>query len=176
MAQTILVLGGGYGGLNVALGSETDHSDIPGLKENSFGLKSIEEAWLLREHIKKLLSQASEVSSEERRAMLTFVVGGGGFTGVEMAGELADWLPDLGHGRHRSFQFSPTGDVISLGRNEAIATFDPIAFDGYQARLLKETIALRYYHRIGGPGLTLRKLPGSWRATGFGPRALFPGL
>lgn len=84
-----------YDHLVLALGSETDFFGIPGLRQNSFGLKSIDEALAIHAQVRRAFTLAEAAPPEERRALLTFVVGGGGFTGVEMAGELADWLPEL---------------------------------------------------------------------------------
>lgn len=85
-----------YDFLILALGSTPNDFGIPGLKENAFTLWSIQDAVKIREHIKKCFIRASqEQDADKRRALLTFVLGGAGFTGVEMIGELAQWTKVL---------------------------------------------------------------------------------
>lgn len=81
-----------YDYLVIALGSETAYFGIPGLQENSFVLKSVEDANRIRNHIETCIARYA-VSKDPADA--TFVVGGGGLTGVELVGEMADTLPQL---------------------------------------------------------------------------------
>src|SRR5690554_1382209 len=65
-------------------------------KEHVFTLWSLEDATLLHEHILQQFRNAAKEKDEEiRKQMLSFVVVGAGFTGVEMAGELAEYVPEL---------------------------------------------------------------------------------
>ncbi|HZJ88168.1 MAG TPA: NAD(P)/FAD-dependent oxidoreductase, partial [Sphaerochaeta sp.] len=85
-----------YDQLIIATGAETADFSIPGVKEHSFYLWSLEEAVRIRCHIENVMRiAAGERDSEKRKQLLTFVVAGGGFTGVEMIGELIEWLPVL---------------------------------------------------------------------------------
>jgi NADH dehydrogenase len=85
-----------YDYLVFAAGSEPNLFDIPGMKENAYTLWSLEDAIKIREHIKDCFIKASQESDRDKRSvLLTFTVGGGGFTGVEMAGELALWIKSL---------------------------------------------------------------------------------
>ncbi|HHV99579.1 MAG TPA: NAD(P)/FAD-dependent oxidoreductase [Clostridiaceae bacterium] len=85
-----------YDYLILAIGSKPNFYGIPGLEEHAFTLWSFEDAVKIREHIKKcFLLAAQEKDEQERKKLLTFVVGGAGFTGVEMIGELAHWSRDL---------------------------------------------------------------------------------
>lgn len=78
-----LVLGGG---------AEPEFFGIPGIKENSFTLWSYDDAMKLRHHIEEIFEKAvAEQDRVKRQKMLTFVVAGAGFTGIEMAGELLEW-------------------------------------------------------------------------------------
>ncbi|WP_276356759.1 NAD(P)/FAD-dependent oxidoreductase [Cohnella caldifontis] len=85
-----------YDTLVVALGSETAFFGIPGLRENSFTLKSVEDAKRIREHIEEKLDSFARGG---READASIVVGGGGLTGIETVGELADELPAWCRGR-----------------------------------------------------------------------------
>ncbi|MDI3280853.1 MAG: NAD(P)/FAD-dependent oxidoreductase, partial [Bacillota bacterium] len=85
-----------YDYLVVALGSETDFFEIPGLEQHSFTLKSLDDAVAINAHVHTCFQKAAGLTAPRERApWLTFVVGGGGFAGTQMAGELAEWLPRL---------------------------------------------------------------------------------
>lgn len=80
-----------YDYLVIALGSTTNYFETPGVAENSFALKTLRDAVLLREHVITLFERAARtLDPATRRALLTFVVAGGGPSGVEYIGELAD--------------------------------------------------------------------------------------
>lgn len=82
-----------YDYLIVALGSTNHFFNIPGVAEHCFTLKSIEEGIDLRNHILRCLEQAVQTADPAGRAqLLTFVIIGGGPTGVEYAGALAELL------------------------------------------------------------------------------------
>lgn len=85
-----------YDYLIVAMGSEPAFFGVPGVKENGFTLWSFEDAIRIREHIQNTFEKAAKERDEEKRkALLTFVVAGSGFTGIEMAGELLEWKSKL---------------------------------------------------------------------------------
>ncbi|NJD02358.1 MAG: NAD(P)/FAD-dependent oxidoreductase [Ruminiclostridium sp.] len=79
-----------------AVGSEPNLYGIPGMDRFAFTLWSYYDAIRIREHIKDCFVKASqERDADVRKSLLTFTVGGGGFTGVEMIGELALWVKSL---------------------------------------------------------------------------------
>jgi len=81
-----------YDYLVIGTGSEPAFFGVPGVKENGFTLWSFEDALRIREHIQEMFAKASiEKNVNKRKEMLTFVVAGSGFTGIEMAGELLEW-------------------------------------------------------------------------------------
>ena len=87
-----------YDYLIVGTGSEPAFFGVPGVKENGFTLWSLEDALKIRKHIQERFKAASyESNKEKRKEMLTFVVAGSGFTGIEMAGELLEWKTKLAH-------------------------------------------------------------------------------
>jgi NADH dehydrogenase len=81
-----------YDSLVLALGSETNYFGIPGLKENSLILKSVADAKRIYAHVEERIRAYSKTKN---KADATFVIGGGGLTGVELVGELADELPGI---------------------------------------------------------------------------------
>lgn len=85
-----------YDYLVLAAGSRPTFYGVEGAREHSFTLWSYEEAVRLRDHIHTCFRMAAEEPLEEkRRELLSFYVVGAGFTGVEMAGELAEYVPVL---------------------------------------------------------------------------------
>ena len=80
-----------YDYLVIATGCDTNYFGNESLKESTFALKSVSESLLLRNRI--LLSFEESLSAkndEEMKEILTFVIVGGGATGVELSGALAD--------------------------------------------------------------------------------------
>lgn len=78
--------------LVIGMGGEPNDFGTPGVKEHGFTLWSFEDSVKIREHIEKTVAKAAiEPDAALRKAMLTFVVCGSGFTGIEMIGELIDW-------------------------------------------------------------------------------------
>ncbi|MEK2492018.1 NAD(P)/FAD-dependent oxidoreductase [Kitasatospora purpeofusca] len=85
----------GFDHLVVATGSVSRTFPIPGLAERAIGLKTVEEAVGLRNHVlRQLDAAASTTDPEVRREALTFVFVGGGFAGVEAVGEVEDLARD----------------------------------------------------------------------------------
>ena len=84
-----------YDHLVIAMGNRLDGSKIPGVPEHAIPFKYLGDALRLRNHVVGCLEEAAiENDPEERRRLLTFVVAGGGFSGVECIAELQDFLRD----------------------------------------------------------------------------------
>ncbi len=82
-----------YDYLVLALGSVTNFFELPGVEEYALPMKTLEDAMTLRNHVIDILEHADmQPDANIRRKMLTFVVAGGGFAGVESAAELKDFL------------------------------------------------------------------------------------
>ena len=85
-----------YDFLVVALGSKTNFFGMKNVEENSYQMSTINDAILLRNRIIDLLEQAeNETDPILRKALLRIVIVGGGFAGVETAGELNDFISDV---------------------------------------------------------------------------------
>ncbi len=79
-----------YDYLILATGSITQYFGTPGAADHTFSLKTMEEGVKLRNHILTCFERAVHAKPAERRRLLTFVVVGGGPTGVEYAGALSE--------------------------------------------------------------------------------------
>ena len=85
-----------YDYLVLAAGSKPTFFGVEGAEEHSYTLWSYDDAVKLRDRIHDCFRVAADEPNEEkRRALLTFYVVGAGFTGVEMIGELAEYVPVL---------------------------------------------------------------------------------
>ena len=85
-----------YDYLVIALGSETNFFGMNEAAKQAFTLKSLGDAIVIRNHVINMLEQA-DIEHEDldlRKILLTFVVVGGGFSGVEIVGELNDFVLD----------------------------------------------------------------------------------
>jgi NADH dehydrogenase len=84
-----------YDHLVVALGAVTNFYGLPGLEERALTMKSLGDAILLRNEIIAALEEAdTECAAKacQRDALMTFVVAGGGFAGVETAAAVLDFI------------------------------------------------------------------------------------
>ena len=85
-----------YDYLVVALGSETNFFGMTEVARNAFTVKTISDAIVLRNHVINMLEQADLEHNDNslRKSLMTFVVVGAGFSGVETVGELNDFVRD----------------------------------------------------------------------------------
>jgi NADH:ubiquinone reductase (H+-translocating) len=82
-----------YDYLILAVGCETNTFDMESVYRNGFGLKDFSDALRIRNHILKTFERASlETNPEALKALRTFVIAGGGPTGVECAGALSELI------------------------------------------------------------------------------------
>jgi NADH dehydrogenase len=98
----------GWGRLVLALGSRPNDFAIPGLEQRTLSLYSASDAERAWAAVSKALTGAADPGRQPRLA--TVVIGGGGATGVELAGELAAVLPELA----RSHGLTPSRPAVRL--------------------------------------------------------------
>ena len=81
-----------YDHLVLALGSVTNFFGIENLEKHAFNFKSLLDAIRIRNHVIDMFERADRTMDAEQRAeLLTLVIAGGGFAGVELAGALNDF-------------------------------------------------------------------------------------
>jgi len=84
-----------YDYLVLALGSQTNFFGMDNLEQLAYSMKTLNDAVILRNRVIDMLEQAdNETDPILKKSLLTFVIVGGGFAGIETAGELNDFLLD----------------------------------------------------------------------------------
>ncbi|KAL9601073.1 MAG: hypothetical protein Q9219_002782 [cf. Caloplaca sp. 3 TL-2023] len=114
-----------YDKLVIGVGSTTNAHGVKGL-ENCYFLKDIDDARQIRNKVLQNLEYAClpTTSDEERRRLLSFVISGGGPTGVEFAAELFDLLnEDLGRSFPKILRNEISVHVIQ-SRGHILNTYD----------------------------------------------------
>jgi NADH dehydrogenase len=142
-----------YDYLVLALGSQAAHYNIPGVREYAYQFKTIEDALMLHHHLTFLYDRASR---GEEELPIRIVVGGGGFTGVELAAEIAGTARKLAE----SYNLPRQNTLITL--IEAGSKIMPAISEGERAaivrRLTKLGIVIREHcgiEHIAGESLRL---------------------
>lgn len=111
-----------YDYLVVATGARTNYFNVIGAEEYTIPLKSLDDAVKIRDHIITTFEEATCTSNKDtKRALLSFVVVGGGPTGVELATEISDLCFDtfldyyqgqISHGDIEITLISSSPDVV----------------------------------------------------------------
>jgi NADH:ubiquinone reductase (H+-translocating) len=134
----------------LALGNITSFAGQPGLAEHALPFKYLGDALVLRNHVIHVLEEADVESDRElRRALLTFVVAGGGFSGVEAVAELNDFVREVG----RSFRRINPGEirVVLLHAGPLILPELPQSLAQFAQKLLQDRgVEIRLNTRLAG--------------------------
>ena len=135
-----------YDYLVIALGNVTNFYGMPGMLENAMPFKTLADAMILRNHVIRTLEEADvEEDPELRRKLLTFVVGGGGFSGVEVIAELNDFVRAV-KGNYLRLRNDPHRCVLVHSRNRILQEMaEPLAL------FAQKTLRKRGVEIIRGP-------------------------
>jgi NADH:ubiquinone reductase (H+-translocating) len=112
-----------YDRLVLAAGAITEDFGVPGVAAHAFGLKSLAEATTLRNEILRRFEAVSADPSRTRDGTLTFVVAGGGPTGVELAGALAELVDLVVRRDHPSLELEAVRIVLVELRDQLLGGF-----------------------------------------------------
>lgn len=115
-----------YDVLVLAPGSAPHFLGIPGAEEHAFPLKTLDDGLELRNQVLGRFERAAiEPDPEVRRRMLTFVIVGGGTTGVEFAGALRELIRSLLGRDYRELESVCTGVVVVEALDSLLTEFSP---------------------------------------------------
>lgn len=118
--------------LVIALGSSVSTFNIPGVEEYAYKFKNIEDAVMLNDKLEELYQEAA---GGKRELPVNIIIGGGGFTGIELAAELSNCAAHIAH-RHQ--MTSPNCSTISL--IEAGPVIMPM-ISGRERQLIRKRLA-----------------------------------
>lgn len=135
-----------YDFLILATGSATRLTAVPGVELHAFPLKSLPQAVRLRNQILTCFEQAIHaVDPEQRRQLLTFVIVGGGATGVEMAGSLVDLVQSSLSRDYHTLDLRSVR-IILLHSGDRLLNHLPESLSDYaQTRLRRQGVEI-YFH------------------------------
>jgi NADH:ubiquinone reductase (H+-translocating) len=133
-----------YDVLVIALGSRSDYFKTPGAAEHTWDFKTLEDAVVLRERVLDLCEHADHTADAAmRRQLLTFVIVGGGYTGVELVAELRDLMFRYVTRRFRGIAPAEIRLLLLEATPEILRTIAP--------RLKAHAL-----HRLSGHGIEVR--------------------
>ena len=143
-----------YDFLVIALGSITAIPPLPGLRERTFRFHSPADAIELRNHLIDALEDHHTPDAEERREWLTFVIGGGGDTGVELAATIRDYL-EVGLLTEYPWLASERPRVVVVGRADRLVPMSTPATSAMVEKVLTE-IGIEVWTGVTIEGVTER--------------------
>jgi NADH dehydrogenase len=129
--------------LVLAAGSQANFFGTPGAKENAFPLYSLQEAQQLRSRILAVFEEADRDPRLVEKGALNFVVVGGGATGTEIAGALADMINLTMPSEYGDLALNHAR-VYLVDHGQALLGPFPVKAHDYAARMLqKKGVQLR---------------------------------
>jgi NADH:ubiquinone reductase (H+-translocating) len=138
-----------YDALILAPGSRTEFFNTPGAQENCWDYKSLQQAVELRERIIDLCEHADHTEdAAARRAMLTFVVVGGGYTGIELVTEMRDFLIGYAAKKYRGISASEMRLIVLEATPEVLRGIGPKLAEHARKRLHVSGIEVRTSTRV----------------------------
>ncbi|GIW08012.1 MAG: pyridine nucleotide-disulfide oxidoreductase [Dehalococcoidia bacterium] len=133
-----------YDYLILTPGSTTNYFGIPGAAEHAWPLRTLEDGMALRDHILSRFEAAAREPDPERRAkMLTFLIVGGGPTGVEFAGALSELIVGPLQKDYRELDLHEVSVVLIEQGPRILSSYPARLSDWAARRLAKLTVDLR---------------------------------
>ncbi|HEY6222342.1 MAG TPA: FAD-dependent oxidoreductase, partial [Gemmatimonadales bacterium] len=139
-----------YDYLILATGAAANFFGLRGVERHGLTLKDIPDAVRIRNHVLSCFEEAMfEPDAERRRALLTFVVVGGGPTGVEMAGALSELIRLVLVKDYRRLDLKDVRILLLEAGNRLLAGFPPRLSDA-AATLWKKHVEVRHGAQVTG--------------------------
>jgi NADH dehydrogenase FAD-containing subunit len=154
-----------YDYLVIALGSETKFFGMADIEEHAFTIKSWNDAIIIRNHVIHKLEQAelvlrqqpydynNIVNSHEKNkteSLLTFIIVGGGFAGVETAGELNDFLRDAVNDYYHNIEPKDIQVIIIQSGNRLLPEMSEELAEFAMQKLIKSGVKVILNARVIG--------------------------
>jgi NADH dehydrogenase len=133
-----------YDGLIIAAGSTNNYFGNHELAERTFGMKDIDEAEALRNQVLLRFEEAVRTSDRQRReALMTFVIVGGGPTGVELAGAFAELIRHVLRRDYPALARDAARVILVEAGDAILAAFPPKLRESAASRLAKMGVDVR---------------------------------
>lgn len=138
-----------YDYLVVGTGTRTNDFGLPGISQYGFGLKDLDDAMKIRDRILSACEEAVRTPDPARRkALLTFVVVGGGPTGVELAGALGEVRRHVIARDYPDLDLSEIRVILIETSHRLLDAFAPSSAQYAQRFLEKLGVELRFGERV----------------------------
>jgi NADH:ubiquinone reductase (H+-translocating) len=152
-----------YDYLVIALGSETRFFGMTDVEKHSFTMKSIGDAIAVRNHILSILEQANiEQKDREGReltkSLLTFVVVGGGFNGVETVGEINDFVRKTIRAYYKNIYMSDVRVILVSATDKILEQVDEKLGEWALQKLKTKGVEFIMNKHVAGATATTAKL------------------
>jgi len=137
-----------YDHLVIACGNVSNLNVVPGMADHAHPLKTVGDAAVLRTHILQQMEKAEVCDdAEKRRWFLSFIVVGGGYSGVETAGEINDLVRSS-----RKFFANIQDDEISVtlihSRDQLLPEISPPLREFARLKMEKAGVQMRLNARV----------------------------
>lgn len=133
-----------YDYLVISIGAKANFFDIPGAEKYSFSLKSVEGALKIKKKIITSLENSINLNDKNKiKELLTFVIVGGGTTGVELAAEIHEFLFQALELNY-NFDKSLIKVIILQKEPKLMPNLDDSCASLARKRLLKKGIEIRF--------------------------------
>lgn len=134
--------------LVIACGNVSDLSIVPGMSDHAFPLKSVGDAIALRAHVMQQMEKAEVCDDPERRRWyLRFIVVGGGYSGVEVAGEINDLVKDSAR-FFLNFKSSDVEVVLIHSRDQILPEISSSLRDFARKKMEEAGVVIRLNERV----------------------------
>jgi len=133
-----------YDYLVVAAGGMTNYFGMESVQKNSFGMKTLDESVIIRNQILSMFELAAhEKDADKRRALLTFVIVGGGPTGVESAGALAELIYHVLTQEYHKLNFKEARIVLVEASDKLLAAMPESLREATIETLISKRVEVR---------------------------------
>lgn len=148
--------------LVIAVGNETNYFENKDIEKNCFSMKTINDAFILRNHIIKILEQANleysyHTNLELIKSLLTFVVIGGGFSGIETLGELNRFVKESIHNYYKNINLNYIRIVLVNAEDKILTEVDKDLGE-YAKNILEKKEGIEFKMDKLATGITSEKL------------------
>jgi NADH dehydrogenase len=138
-----------YDYLVLATGSQSDYFGKASLEQHAFGLKELDEGLAIRNRVLQRFEESRWTADrEERRSLLTFVVVGGGPTGVEMAGALSELIGLVLRKDYHDLDLGLARVILLEAAGTLLGTFEPSLREAARRSLERKGVDLLFSARV----------------------------